>query len=413
MKLRWKWSLATLVLMFFWSGLVIFGALEGWFRQPIAPKDDAHAFMQAALEYVGANPSAAVSLVLIEAGEVHDSYFSPGITSSTLFPLASMSKWFTAYGVLTLADMGKIDLDEPVSNYLTRWHLPPSKFDNSKVTVRRLLSHTAGLTDGLGFGDFDASAQVPAIEESLRDPMSSSGSKVQISVGVEPGSEWNYSGGGYLLLELVIEEVSGQSFDAYMQDVLFTPLKMSRTTYNFLGDLDNVAPSLYVDGKTAPYYQYAASGATGMASTAADLTRLVQAQTSSAIFDSLPNKLFDQMRSPEARLLGAPIWGLGTMLYVETSQGAFIYGHAGQNEPAINAEVRINPHSGDAIVMLATGNPSLATRLGFLWTFWQTGRPDFLATGPEIQRVLPLLGIGAALVLLLGAFGYWRKRHGS
>ena len=85
-----------------------------------------------------------------------------------------MSKWFTPYGVLMLADKGKIDLDEPVSNYLTRWHLPPSKLDNSKVTVRRLLSHTAGLTDGLGFGD-----------------------------------------------------------------------------------LDNAAPSLYVDGKTAPYYQYA------------------------------------------------------------------------------------------------------------------------------------------------------------
>ena len=67
------------------------------------------------------------------------------VTAETVFQVASISKSVTAWGVMRLVEEGRIDLDAPVEQYLTSWHLPPSEFDHGGVTVRRLLSHTAGL----------------------------------------------------------------------------------------------------------------------------------------------------------------------------------------------------------------------------------------------------------------------------
>ena len=92
---------------------------------------------------------------------------------------------------MSLVEQNRIDLDAPVSRYLTRWQLPNSEFDNDGVRIRRLLSHTAGLTDGLGFGDYAGQETLPATEEALSSPRASNGAKTQIIVGQEPGSEFN------------------------------------------------------------------------------------------------------------------------------------------------------------------------------------------------------------------------------
>jgi hypothetical protein len=118
---------------------------------------------------------------------------------------------------MALVQEGRLDLDAPVSTYLTRWALPESRFDNNKVTVRRLLSHTAGLTDGLGYAGFAPNATVPSLEESLKRPDADPGVSGAIEVGYEPGAEWRYSGGGYAILQLLVEEVSGESFEGFMQ----------------------------------------------------------------------------------------------------------------------------------------------------------------------------------------------------
>ena len=82
----------------------------------------------------------------------------------------------------------------------------------------------------------------------------------------------------------------------------------------------------------------------------------------------------DRMRQPEARKLGLDIWGLGVALYAPTASGAYVYGHDGSNSPAINTSMRINPDNGDALIVLVTGNPTLASAIGAEWTIWQTGR---------------------------------------
>ena len=110
-------------------------------------------------------------------------------------------------------------------------------------------------------------------------------------------------------------------------------------------------------------------------------------------------------------MFGVDIWGLGVMLYGPTQSGDYIFGHDGGNEPAINSAARINPDTGDAIIVLLTGHKSLATVLGFHWVVWQTGIPDFIGVGSALKDAIPLLLVGYAViaVLVLAALGLRRR----
>ena len=373
--------------------------------------------MDAAIEIVQSENVGNIALVLIEDGEVFEEYFdgvSQQIDSDTVFSAASMSKWITALGIMHLVQTGHIDLDVPVSEYLTRWQLPPSEFDHDDVTVRRLLSHMSGLNDGLGFADYEPDESLPTLEESLRHPRASSGRDVQIALGRSPGTEWDYSGGGYLILQLVIEEVSGQTFEVYMQTSLFEPLGMSRSTYKYIGKMNNRSNSYDTNGDLATSYQYAASAATGFTTSSADMTRLIQALLlQSSPTSPLERDTIGQMREPLASTFGFYIWGLGTILYAPTESGDYVYGHDGQNDPAINSAIRINPDTGDAIIVFASGNLSLATRIGFEWVFWQTGVPDFLGFGYVIAEAKCLMIYGSVVMLILIALSTWWLRRRS
>jgi CubicO group peptidase (beta-lactamase class C family) len=103
---------------------------------------------------------------------------------------------------MALVEQGRVDLDEPAARYLSRWRLPESEFDNDQVTVRRLLSHTAGLTDRLGYGGFGPGEPIQSLEDSLTQAADAmGGADGQVRVGEDPGAQWLYSGGGYALLQ--------------------------------------------------------------------------------------------------------------------------------------------------------------------------------------------------------------------
>lgn len=368
-------------------GLLLAGTLNGWWRSAIAPAGDADAFLSAAGALLDDGNRGAAALLLIEDCRVIGSRFASvadTVDQDTLFPLASASKWVAATAVMRLVEDGRVGLDDPVADHVTRWSLPSGAFDPREVTVARLLSHTAGLTDGLGFGDYLPDQPVPPLVESLQRPRGSSGDGA-IVVGQPPGDGWAYSGGGYLLLELLVEEVSGLPFGDYVAREVFQPLGMQRSTYRYLGEVSNAAPNYHPDGRPAPWYRYASRAATALSSSAADLARFARAQMSC---ESSPRVLepgtIDAMRGVHAELFGAPFWGLGVVLYAPTAEGPWVFGHDGSNEPAINASIRVNADRGDAMVALATGNPSLASTLGFHWTFWQTGKPDPFGTMADL-----------------------------
>ncbi len=396
-----------------WLAFVFFTAFWGWWMSPVVSPDDSAAFFDwASLTLEQENAAGNSALVLIEGGEIVSEYYRGAettIDADTVFSTASMSKWIAAHGIMQAELEGKLDLDAPVSNYLSRWQLPTNEFDPSEVTIRRLLSHTAGLADGLGFGDYELDETLPTLEEELSNPRASSGEPVRIEVSEAPGSTWRYSGGSYLLLELVIEEVTGLRFEDYMQQSFFTPMDMQRTTYASLNMFDNNAGSIAPDGSEADIYQYASSAATAFATSAADLSKFVLAQIpQSRAKGVLPQETITSMREPLGSSLGADIWGLGTMLYAPTSKGDMVFGHDGGNSPAINSTARINPDTGDALIVLETGHPSLATRIGSQWVLWQTGIPDFLDVDSVLASMVWPAAIGSIILLLL-LLGLWIK----
>jgi CubicO group peptidase (beta-lactamase class C family) len=118
--------------------LIVFGTLNGWSRQSIAPPGDTRAFMDAAVNTIESTSNGNIAFVLIEDGQIYDEFFASigdPVDRDTMFQVASLSKWITAWSVMGLVDKGKLDLDIPVSTYLTRWQLPESDFDNDQVSV--------------------------------------------------------------------------------------------------------------------------------------------------------------------------------------------------------------------------------------------------------------------------------------
>ena len=404
-----------LLLVILWAVGLVGGTLFGLWRRPIAPSDDPSAFMRAALPMISEGNRGNTALVLIEGGAISAEYYSTNsdsIDRNTVFAISSLSKWITAHAVMKLVEDGRLDLDRPVESYLTRWRFPAGSFSSRDVTARRLLSHTAGLTDGLGFGDYRTDETLPTLEEALAAPRASDGrATAPIAVGIEPGTEFRYSGGGYLVLELLVEELSGELFQEYVSREILHPLGMERSGYADLSATTNSAKSYDAEGKPAPVYRYASRAATGFTTSASDLARLVLTQLQPGEDGPLTASTFESMRKAEAQSMGVDLWGLGTVLYAPTAAGSVVFGHDGVNEPAISATVRINPETKDAIIVLATGSRALASQLGSEWVFWQTGLPDVLTLPAEIRRVLPVLGVGAFGIVLVAFIPAWRNRR--
>ncbi|MBX9927692.1 MAG: beta-lactamase family protein [Gemmatimonadaceae bacterium] len=407
---------AMIVLAFIaWTGIAGVGAIQGWWLHPIAPRGDASAFVRAAESMAKAHSTGNFALVLMRDGAVYAEQYAPSIDpvdADTRFPLASMSKWFTAYAVMQLVQAGRLDLDAPVATYLRQWQLPTGPFDARQVTIRRLLSHTAGLTDGLGFGDYLPSESVPSLGETLRHPRASSDSVSAIAVGRAPGGGFEYSGGGYLILQAMLEDVTGVPFATWMRDSVFQPLGMPRASYAYLGALDHAARSFNARGVLAPTYRYAAAGATGMSASPRDLIAFVKAHQRAADHGARLRRVTqEQMRTPHARKLGLDIWGLGIALYAPTASGDYVYGHDGANAPAINSAMRINPDNGDAVIVLVTGHPSLATAIAGEWTLWQTGVVDFLSIDKALHSALVPWLLGVATMGVISGWLAVRRRR--
>ncbi len=415
-------GLSTVGVLGVWVALVFFGTSEGWWKQPIAPRGDSAAFMAAATQAIDHGQAGNAVMAVLRDGTVqgvHAASIGAAVHADTVFQTASLSKWVAAWGVMALVEQGKLDLDAPVSRYLKRWSLPPSAFDNSQVTARRLLSHTAGLTDDLGFAGFAPDTPVPSLEAWLKQNADASpGAKGKVEVGIEPGTAWRYSGGAYAVLQLLIEDVSGEPFEAYMQRAVLQPLGMVHSTFHWLPAQGTTLATFYgKDARPAKHFRFPAAAASSLYTSVSDLTRFLQAHLLGKNGEPvgrgvLAPTMVAQMWQPTGWLYGQPIWGLGTMLYADNRAGGFVVGHDGNHGPAINSAARLNPATGNGIVILETGKPLLATRLAGEWVFWETARVDFLAFKLAIPGMLRWFGWGSLAIFVAVPGIAWGIRRG-
>lgn len=193
---------------------------------------------------------AGFSLVVFENYEVvYSSQFGVKSTTSkenldenTAFSTASIAKPITALVCHILEEKGLINLDDPIDNYLKRWHLPKSQFtENNNPTWKQFLSHTAG-TSQHGFADFYVGDTIPTIKQSLLGQLPRYDKEIEFLF--TPGESWKYSGGGYVIVQMALEDTLKKSMAALAEEHIFAPLGLENTTMiqpNENGFLTNVA----------------------------------------------------------------------------------------------------------------------------------------------------------------------------
>ena len=159
-----------------------------------------------------------LSIALIQEGEIvwvegfgeTNSITGKPVTGDTVFEVASISKVIAAYVALQLVERGTLTLDEPVHQYLAKPWLPPSAYPE-QITLRQLLTHTSGLTNN-----------VNPVDKSIVYP---------------PGERYQYSGVGFIYLQEVLEQVTGQSLEQIAQELVFEPLEMDSSSYEIPSNL--------------------------------------------------------------------------------------------------------------------------------------------------------------------------------
>src|SRR5215203_3091439 len=178
-----------------------------------------------------------LSLAIIKDGKIAaaraygvvDDVSKAPVTTATLFQAGSISKPVAALGALHLVEKGTLSLDTDVNAKLTSWKVPENRFTTAeKVTLRRLLSHTAGLTVH-GFPGYDVSAQIPTVVQVLDGAPPTN--TAPIRVDTTPGAIWRYSGGGFTVAQQLMVDVTGQPFPQYMQSAVLGPIGMTSSSF--------------------------------------------------------------------------------------------------------------------------------------------------------------------------------------
>ncbi len=151
------------------------------------------------------------------------------IDTQTVFSVGSVSKVGAAAATLRLVDDGDLELDQDVNEFLEDWKVPDNDYtQDAPVTLRRIMSHTAGLTVH-GFQDFQPGERLPTTLEILDSEGPAKNDPVLVDY--VPGTRFRYSGGGTTVEQLIVEEVMGVGFDKAAKELVFVPLGMNRSSY--------------------------------------------------------------------------------------------------------------------------------------------------------------------------------------
>lgn len=252
------------------------------------------------------------------------------VTKETIFNVGSISKVVSAWGFMQLVAKGLITLDEPVNQSLIRWKLPSSQYNISKVTLRRMLSHTAGLSV-YGYGGSEQGTPLMTLEESLNGKTKRNSESVYLIS--EPGTKWKYSGGGYTLAQLLLEEKTKESFASYMKKNIFQPLGLNHTSYEWTEKMKTHSATAYDTlGNPVKNRIFTEQAAAGLQTTISDLAHFAElsiAPNSEGLHKVLDPETIHLMEKPILPLSNDLESGLGyRFMNYESLQ---TIGHTGEN----------------------------------------------------------------------------------
>jgi CubicO group peptidase (beta-lactamase class C family) len=304
----------------------------------------------------------AVSVAVIEDGEVRwakawglaDREEGVPATTETLFQAGSISKPVAATAALRLVEEGVLALDEPINTYLESWQLPGNDLTRQEpVTLRRLLSHTAGTTVH-GFPGYAPWAAVPTVPQVLDGAPPANTAPVRVDI--LPGSEVRYSGGGTTIAQLAMTDATGERFPDLMRRLVLEPAGMERSSY------ENPLPERRLPGAAAGYRQsgaavpgkrhtYPEMAAAGLWTTPTDLARFAIAAQR-----SLHGEPGGVLRPETAREQMTPVMGPAALgFFLQSESGTTYFGHNGADE-GFQAILIAGRDGGDGAVVMANSD---------------------------------------------------------
>jgi len=301
------------------------------------------------------------------------------VDENTLFQAASISKPMAAMAALSLVEEGKIGLDEDVNLYLKGWQVEENDFtQEEKVTLRRILSHSAGLTVH-GFGGYASDEEVPDLISILNgeEPANSG----RIYPDTTPGAQYSYSGGGYTIMQKMLIDVTGKAFPVLMEEAVLSKIGMEASTYQQpLPDelWENAACGHQGNGELVKgrWHTYPEMAAAGLWTTPSDLLKYVMEVQKSYAGESnriLSREMTEEMLTPQLNNHGI---GPG----VGGSGDSITFGHGGAN-----AGFRCNLYAltklGQGVAIMTNGDKGGELMWEILRSFakaynWDRYRPD-------------------------------------
>jgi CubicO group peptidase (beta-lactamase class C family) len=304
----------------------------------------------------------AVSIAIVNNGEIEwargfgksDLESNTPTDIETMFQAASVSKPIFALAVMKLKEKGIIDLDKDVNEYLTSWQIPKNGDWQPKITMRQLLSHTAGLTVH-GFLGYTKNEPLPTVPQILNGDEPANSSKVMADI--LPGTKFRYSGGGTVVAQLTVTDLIKKPFPEIIEEELFEPLNLKQSTYSqpLPTDFKYKTATAYpyknqpINGK---YHIYPEIGPAGLWTTPTELaTIMIEIQKGlQGKSDFIKKETLEEMLTPQE----VAKWiGIGFMLEGENESTRFK--HGGWNEGFLS-QFRGYKNIGKGVVIMLNSN---------------------------------------------------------
>ncbi|HHV11575.1 MAG TPA: beta-lactamase family protein [Clostridiales bacterium] len=301
-----------------------------------------------------------VSFTIIRNGDIAASYTygrkkrydKEPVTVQTMFQAASVSKPIFATAVMRLAEQKILDIDTNINQYLKGYHVPTFDGKEYAITLRRILSHTAGLNIH-GFPGYHHEQKIPTLMQILEGKRPANTD--ELFVFKEPGKEFCYSGGGYVLAQKVVCDILNKDFEEIMQETVLQPFGMKDSTYlqplpkdkeaNIAYGIDShglqikkgycIMPELSAAGLWTTPNDLAAYGIEMMKALKGD-SKLVKKETAQAMINPV-----------------TPACGLG--LFLGEQDGVKYFGHRGWNT-GFNSGMSFFPQNGDGIAVMVNSD---------------------------------------------------------
>jgi CubicO group peptidase (beta-lactamase class C family) len=362
-----------------------------------------------------------VSIAVIHNGEIEwargfgvTRIGGPPVTSETLFQAGSISKPVAALAVLRLVESGKLSLDDDVNQYLRSWKVEENDFTSKeKVTLRGLLTHTAGMTVH-GFRGYATGEQLPTVVQILNGQAPANTPRV--FVDMSPGRQWRYSGGGYVVTQLLLEDVTGKPFAQLMRESVLQRIGMMRSTYEQPLPAARIAEAALPhdsEGSLLPGgpYIHQEMAAAGLWTTPSDLARYAIEVQRGLLGKStiLSATMARQVLTP---IPGMTEHGLGPALGGERGRRYFYHGGSNRGYKAY----LVAYDNGDGAVVMTNSDNADALRRDIMstiaheykWPDFQPKARQFTVTGTAL-----LLALGMGALGVFGAVIFRRRRRNT